>query len=537
MMLLSKTVKSPITRSGHQIRASTSPLVSRQLTSSAIRFREEKRLPIVPLWIGGKEVSSSSAGTVITKNSKTGKESCEVVVAGEQEVNEAISDSRRAFEEWKSKTGWERKTVLNKVVDLLPDKFNALTQALRADASFSEIVVQGDRKSALHLTAGAAITFVLSLSLSLPMGSIPQTVDGSFVMTIKEPFGPVLSIPAFNYPLTLALRSIVYPIACGNSVIVKSSPLIPQLYYLFGPLFKDAGLPDGTLQILNFSERDVAARVEQMISDDDVRMVNFTGSVRLGKILAAKCGEHLKPSVMELGGKSVAIVLPSADLKIAANNILFGAFLNSGQICMSTEQVLVHQDVAAEFENELKTTAQEAGWNGGMELVRPGAGEGAKELAGQAVQSGAQVVYSASSSASSGSASSYPPTVLSSLPETATLSTTESFSPILTLHSFSSTSAILSHANSHKTGLTASVFSNDLAQALEVAKKLETGAVHINGMTIHDQANLPHGGWKESGWGRFNGRGAIESFTQSKNIRVLPGKGMMLPLHAIYEGM
>ncbi|WVR00226.1 hypothetical protein IAU59_007368 [Kwoniella sp. CBS 9459] len=489
------------------------------------------KLPLVPLWIKGQDVTSSSGGTVTTKNSKSGKESCEVVVAGEEEVQEAIVESRRAFEEWKAKTGWERKAVLDKVVDLLPDRFSALTKALRADAAFSEIVVQGDRKSALHLTDGAALT---AASIE---GNTPQTVDGSFSMTTREPFGPVLSIPAFNYPLTLALRSIVYPLACGNSVIVRSSPLIPQLYHLLGPLFRDAGLPTGTLQILNFSEKDVAARVEQMISDDHIRMINFTGSVRLGKILAAKCGEHLKPSVMELGGKSVAIVLPSADLKTAANNILFGAFLNSGQVCMSTEQVLVHQDIAVEFEGVLRSTAEEAGWAGGMELVRPGAGDAAKELADEAVKTGAQVVYSASVPAASSSSSSFAPTILSSLPETASLSTTESFSPILTVHSMPSTSAILSHANSHKTGLTASVFSNNLSQALDVARKLETGAVHINGMTIHDQANLPHGGWKESGWGRFNGKGAIESFTQSKNIRILPGKGTMLPLQAIYDGM
>ncbi|OCF38361.1 hypothetical protein I317_07869 [Kwoniella heveanensis CBS 569] len=508
--------------------------VRRQPFSSTGKRERGRDFPLVPLWIKGERVTTSSGGTVFTKNSKTGKESCEVVVAGEEEVDSAIRESRRAFDEWRDKTGWERKAVLSKVVDLLPDRFGALTEALRADAAFSEIVVQGDRKSALHLTDGAALT---AASIK---GSVPQTVDGSFAITTREPFGPALSIPAFNYPLTLALRSIVYPLACGNSVIVKSSPLIPQLYHLLGPLFRDAGLPAGTLQILNFSEKDVAARVEQMISDDDVRMINFTGSVRLGKILAAKCGEHLKPSVMELGGKSVAIVLPSADLKLAANNILFGAFLNSGQICMSTEQVLVHQDIAAEFEKVLRTTADEAGWNGGMQLVRPGAGDAAKELADDAVDSGAQVLFSATSptaspSSSSSSASSYPPTIISSLPDTASLSTTESFSPILTLHSFPSTSSILSHANSHKTGLTASVFSNDLSQALNVAKKLETGAVHINGMTIHDQANLPHGGWKESGWGRFNGKGAIESFTQSKNIRViLPGKENMLPLHAIY---
>ncbi|WRT70300.1 uncharacterized protein IL334_007298 [Kwoniella shivajii] len=486
-------------------------------------------LPLVPLWINGQSTTSSTGGTVIHKHPKTGKETCEVTVAGEQETKEAIEGSKKAFEEWKDVSGWERKGILQNVVKILKDRSDTFTEALRADAPFSDIVIAGDQASSAHLTDGAANT---AISLE---GTIPQTKDGSFSMVLRQPFGPTLSIPAFNYPLTLALRSIAYPLACGNTVLLRASPLLPQFYQLLNPLFEDAGLPKGVLQTLNFSDKDVPKRVEQMIAHRDVKMVNFTGSVRLGKILAAQCGEYLKPSVMELGGKSVAIVLPSADLKLAANNILFGAFLNSGQVCMSTEQVLVHSDIAEEFEQILKQSAEEPNWGEGMEMIRPGSGRGAKALYDNAVKNGAKVVFESASANSSSSSSSFPSTILSSLSSSTSLSTEESFSPLLTLHTFHSIPSIHDHANSHATGLTSSIFSKDLSEALELAKKIESGAVHINGMTIHDQHNLPHGGWKESGWGRFNGQGAIESFTQTKNVRI--ANPTMLPLSAIYKGL
>ncbi|WWC64662.1 uncharacterized protein I303_107273 [Kwoniella dejecticola CBS 10117] len=505
----------------------------RTFTTSALSANTEK-LPRVPLWLNGQAVTSCSGGSVIHRHPRTGEYICEVVVAGEDETRRAIQGSKKAFEDWRDVNGWERKGILQNVGRLMTDRKDTFTEALRADAPFADIVIGGDQMSAAHLLEGAANT---AISVE---GAIPQTKDDSFSMVLRQPYGPVLSIPAFNYPLTLAMRSIAYPLACGNTVILRASRLLPQFFGLLAPLFEDAGLPKGALQTLHFAEKDAPDRVEQIIAHRDVKMINFTGSVRLGKILAAKCGEHLKPSVMELGGKSIAIVLPDADLKLAANNILFGAFFNSGQVCMSTEQVLVHSDIAADFEQVLKQTAEEARWDEGMEMVRAGSGDGARSMYDDAVRGGAKILYAASAtnaSSTSGTtpSSAFPPTILTSLTSETHLYREESFAPLLSLHTFGSTSDILEYANSHTTGLSSSIFSRDFKESLELAKKLESGAVHINGMTIHDQHNLPHGGWKESGWGRFNGIGVIESFTQTKNVRF--AKEAMLPLGAIYKGL
>ncbi|OXG35780.1 aldehyde dehydrogenase [Cryptococcus neoformans Bt120] len=487
----------------------------------------------VPLWIGGKQVTSTSRGTTIHKHPRTGQKSCEVVIAGELETREAIRHSREAYKSWGMVSGWERRSVLQNALRLLKERSANTASLLRADADFSDLLVHSDIDSSINLLDGSAET---AISIE---GYMPQTIDGSLAMVMKEPHGPVFSIPAFNFPLTLAMRSIVYPLACGNTVVMKASPLVPQLSTFIAALFNDAGLPPGVLQILSFSEDEVGKRVEQLIAHDDIRFVNFTGSISLGKQLASLCGQYLKPSVMELGGKAPAIVLPSANLQLAANHILFGAFLNSGQVCMSMERVIVHEEIAEEFEQVLKSEAIKAGWVGGMELVRSGAGERARNMVDQAVKMGARVIYSAgadSSATSLSSESAFPPTILADVHHDADLFQVESFAPILTIQSGSDLPSIIAMTNSHETGLSASVFCQNLALALKVARSLQSGAVHINGMSVHDQHGLPHGGTKNSGWSRFNGKGAIESFTQTKVIRI-NGTNPSLPLSALYRGL
>ncbi|GFZ48629.1 hypothetical protein JCM24511_06378 [Saitozyma sp. JCM 24511] len=470
----------------------------------------------------------SSGGSVTVRHSKTRQPSCELVVAGEGETRQAVEGSWQAFERWGIVPAWERRRVISKVLGLLQERFPLLAEALHADAAVSDILVAADQRSATNLTDGAADT---AINLD---GWIPPTTDGALALVTRQPYGPVLSIPAFNYPLTLALRSIVYPLACGNTVILKSSILIPQLHNALARLFADAGLPDGALQIINFSEEDVAQRVEQLIADPLVRMVNFTGSTDLGRKLAAKCGEHLKPSVMELGGKSPATVLPSADLKLAANNILFGGIFNSGQVCMSTERILVHESVASDFEKELVIAAKELEGRDGFELVRPNAVEEIEAHIDEAIQAGAKLVYPSHPSPTSPASvhsTSCRPVILSNIPSHVFLATTESFAPVLSLQTFSNPSQALSLANGISTGLSSSIFGS-LDEALPLAQRIEAGAVHINGMTIHDQHGLPFGGIKDSGWGRFNGRGAVEAFTWTRNV-VWNGNGHLLPLQAL----
>ncbi|WVQ77709.1 hypothetical protein IAR50_007399 [Cryptococcus sp. DSM 104548] len=494
-----------------------------------VRLLSTSALPRIPLWIGGEERHDSSGGTVTQKHTRSGEASCTVVVAGEKETAEAAMVSSDAFRSWRAVSPWERRAILRKVPSLMQERAEEWQRLLRADTVYGDAVLHVDLDNALHLVDGAAETCVSN------EGSLPPTVDGSLGLVTRVPYGPVLSIPAFNFPLCLAMRSIMYPLACGNTVILRASSLVPQASALLGPLFADAGLPEGVLQTLNFSERDVGARTSQLIADDNVRFVNFTGSTELGRILAKQCGEHLKPSVLELGGKAPALILPSADLELAANNILFGAFFNSGQICMSTERVIVHQDVAEEFERVLKRQAEGANCRGGMELVRSGGAEKARAMAQQAVESGARVVFSALENPSK-SPNAVRPTIFADVPPTATtILHEESFAPFFTIQSAPSIPAMLALANDHPTGLSSSVFGTGL-DAIDVAQQMEVGTVHINGMSPHDQHVLPHGGTKGSGWGRFNGRSAAESFMQTKVVRV-DRSGTRYPLQALYAGL
>ncbi|KAL7418485.1 hypothetical protein Q5752_006943 [Cryptotrichosporon argae] len=473
-------------------------------------------LPKVPLWIDNQAVQDAADDTVIL--SRAGKPRCELVTASSSRINEAVASSARAFKAWRRAPAYDRHRVLTAVSRLLPARFDALSEAHKRDAVWADALLGADRRTAVNVVDGAA-----ALSIGVD-GWIPQTVDNSLALVLREPYGPTLSIPAFNYPLTLALRSIVYPIACGNTVIMKSSIHVPQAHHLLGQIFADAGLPPGVLQILNLSEESVAQGVSQMIAHDDVRFVNFTGSTRLGRDLAAQCGRHLKPSVMELGGKSAALVLPGADVDVAANNILFASMFHSGQICMSTERAIVHADLYAPFVASLRALLRTVRTSA-FELVRPGAPAELRALIDDAVGRGATVLSTPTFSETGAT-----PTVLADVAPMAAVYATETFAPVLVVERAESVEHAVELANAHESGLTAAVYS-DVGAALGVARELDAGAVHINSMTIHDEHGLPHGGWKSSGWGRFNGRGALESFTQTKNVTI--GNGARMPLAAL----
>jgi acyl-CoA reductase-like NAD-dependent aldehyde dehydrogenase len=245
-----------------------------------------------------------------------------------------------------------RRDILFKVAELLEAKKGELGEAYVHDTNVAPIVVSSDQGFALsHLKSGGTIATEVR-------GEIPQTTDGSLALVTREPYGVVYSVCPFNMGLTLCVRTFCYALACGNTVVVKASPAIPFLHYSLGPLLKEAGVPDGVVQILQYAPGTEAQLTEQVIAHPHVRMANFTGSTKVGSSIGALCGKYIKPCLLELGGKAPIVVLESADLKMAANNIVFGALLHSGQICMSSERVIVVESVADKLVHEIQEIAK-----------------------------------------------------------------------------------------------------------------------------------------------------------------------------------
>lgn len=257
-----------------------------------------------------------------------------------------------------------------------------------------------------------------------------------------------------------------------------------------------------------------------LIAHPAVKKINFTGSTNVGSIIASLAGKYLKPTVMELGGKAPSIVCEDADIDTAAMQCALGAFLHAGQICMSTERIIVHKDIVEKFKPALKATMDNLFSDKAMgvpQLVTAAPVEKNKKLLADAVSKGAGVVYG-DPNANEDSKTKMKPVILEKISQNMDIYYTESFGPTVSIYTVSSDEEAIKLANDTDYGLSSAVFTEDLRRALRIAKQIETGAVHINSMSVHDESWLPHGGAKKSGFGRFNGMVGLEEWTRTKII-------------------
>lgn len=306
--------------------------------------------------------------------------------------------------------------------------------------------------------------------------------------------------------------------AAGNTVVFKASELSPKTMWGIVSVFVEAGLPAGVLNMITHAPANAAAVTKSLIENDHVKKINFTGSTVVGRIIGRLAGEHLKPVLLELGGKAPAIVWEDANLDLAAAQCALGAFLNSGQICMSTERIIVHRKVAAEFETKFTAAVDKFFPSAGEApvLIHQPAVDKVKKLLRDAAGKGATVV-AGDFDAAEASGTRLRPVVVKGVTTEMDLYKTESFGPSVALYEVGTEEEALRIANDTEYGLTSAVFTEDLRRGLRFAKGIETGACHINSMSVHDESALPHGGAKASGYGRFNSIG-LDEWLRTKTI-------------------
>lgn len=349
---------------------------------------------------------------------------------------------------------------------------------------------------------------------------IPSDVPGSLSIGLRVPAGVVLGMAPWNAPVILGVRAIATPIACGNTVVLKGSELCPGTHGLIVDALKDAGLPRSVANFVTNASADAAEVVEAMIADPAVRRVNFTGSTRVGRIIAQACARHLKPVVLELGGKAPFVVLDDADVGAAVDAAIFGAFTNSGQICMSTERLVVDDAIADAFVERLTARAKD------LPLGDPGKGPvvlgsvidqsavaHCNALIDDAVAKGARIVCGGKAENTL-----MPATVLDRVTPEMRIYREEIFGPVKPVVRVNGIEAAVACANDNPYGLSSAVFSGDLARAFQVARRIESGICHVNGPTVHDEAQMPFGGVKASGYGHFGGRAGIDAFAELRWI-------------------
>lgn len=313
-----------------------------------------------------------------------------------------------------------------------------------------------------------------------------------------------------------------HALAAGNTCILKGSELSPRCYYAIVDIFRQAGLPDGCLNLIVHRPEDASEITTSLIAHPTVKKVNFTGSTHVGSIVSALAGKHLKPIITELGGKASVIILADADLKKAAMACVMGGFLHAGQVCMATERAIVHHSIRDAFTEEFKEATSQIYGEGGTtpRFVSPIGARKTKTLFNSALRNKATVVYGQTTEFNEADISStdMKPIILADVKKGTDLFENESFGPVVAIYSFDTEEEALRIANDTIYGLSGAVFTKDLATGLRMARGYETGAVHINAMTIHDESNLPHGGTKASGWGRFTGQQGLDEWLRCKVV-------------------
>ena len=427
-----------------------------------------------------------------------------------------------AFPEWAAQGPNARRAVLSKAASALESKKDEFVAAMIAET--------GSTAGWAMFNLGVAVSMVreaAAITTQIAGEVIPSDKPGCLAMALKEPVGVILGIAPWNAPIILGVRAIAVPLACGNAVILKASETCPRTHALIIEAFAEAGFPEGVVNVVTNAPEDAAEVVGALIDAPAVKRINFTGSTGVGRIIAKRAAEHLKPCLLELGGKAPLLVLEDADLDEAVKAAAFGAFMNQGQICMSTERIIVVDAVADEFAKRFaaKATSMPAGnpREGNTPLgavVDQKTVTHVNALIDDATAKGAQVI-----AGGKGESVVMPATVVDGVKDGMNLYRDESFGPVVALIRARDEAHAIELANDTQYGLSAAVFTRDTARGLRVARQIQSGICHVNGPTVHDEAQMPFGGVGASGYGRFGGKQGIESFTETRwiTIETLPG--------------
>ncbi|WP_108483137.1 aldehyde dehydrogenase [Oceaniglobus ichthyenteri] len=471
------------------------------------------------LYINGAHIPAENGRVFDRCNPVSGDVVTKAAAASLGDAAKAVDAAASAFETWSLTGPGERRKKLLAAAESLQARADEIVAAMKDEIGATEGWARFNVMLGSEMLIEAA-----AMTTQIKGEIIPSNRPGSTAMAVRQPAGVVLAMAPWNAPVILGVRSIATPLACGNTVVMKTSEICPRVHALVIQAIAEAGFPDGVLNAISNDPDDAADVVKTLIEHPAIRRINFTGSTRVGRVIGELAGRNLKPALLELGGKAPMIILEDADMDAAVAAAGFGAYMNQGQICMSTERIITVGAAGDRFVEAFsaKVSSLKAGdprdGNAPLgSLVNDTAAERIQSLIADAQDKGAKLI------AGGGKGTILDAAALDHVTADMRIYTEESFGPVVAIIRADTVDDAVRIANESELGLSSAVFGRDTMAALSVAKRIESGICHINGPTVHDEAQMPFGGVKASGYGRFGGTWGIHEFTDLRWITMQDG--------------
>ncbi|MFC3959755.1 aldehyde dehydrogenase family protein [Halovivax cerinus] len=465
------------------------------------------------LFIGGEFVQAAEGETRDTIDPATGETLATAAEATAADVDRAVEAASEAQAEWESMPAGKRGRIVSRLGELISEHSDELAELESRD--------QGKPLTQAHHDVSGAARFFEYYGGAVDKleGRTAPTGDGKLAFTERTPYGVSGQIVPWNFPFNLTARGVAPALAAGNSVVVKAAPTTPLTAIRLAELGKEAGLPDGVLNVLTGGGEPGAALSEH----EDVDVLTFTGSVPTGQAVMESAAKTITPVTLELGGKNASIVTPEADLGSAVFWTSLGIFTNAGQICSAADRAVVHESIYDDFVDAIVDRAESYDLGPGVE--DPGMGplnyeehyESVLEYIDVGVKEGATLATGGEPADRDGFF--VEPTVFTDVEPDMRIAQEEIFGPVLTVIPYSDPEEAVEIANGVEYGLTGGVFSQDIDEALSLARDVDAGTVFVNEW-FGDGVETPFGGTKKSGIGREKGMEALDSYLQTQSITV-----------------
>ena len=471
------------------------------------------------MYIGGGWAAASD--TFVDINPSDGSTWADIPDATVKDARNAIESAHEAFEEWSRLPFNKRAHYMLKVAEVLQRRKMDIVEAIQAEGGgwFGKGMFETGYVPEIFHSAAAANYAAI--------GEILPSEYGKVSMAVRRPMGVVSVISPWNFPVLLSARGFAFPLAAGNTIVLKPSEETPWLGgLLYAEVFEEAGVPEGVLNVITCSRDHVADVGDELIENPLVKGISFTGSTAVGRQVAAKAGAHLKKCCVELGGKDSLIVCEDADMERATQAANFGSFMHQGQICMSVEKVLVHEQIFDTFlekfvERAGKLTVGDPTKDKGHvigPLINNRQAARVKAQIDDALAKGAEAVLGGKVEGRF-----VEPTILTGVTPDMLVYQEETFGPVVPVIPFADDDEAVAIANDSVYGLAGGVMTADEQRGLDIANRMECGNCYINCSSVNDEPHVPFGGFKSSGFGKHGGRWSTDLFTETRWITLERG--------------